>query len=51
VIPFILRLPSIRELLEEHKKPQLPLFVMSPYAKAAKVRPPDDSEQEEPALG
>ena len=45
------QLLSIRDLLEEHKKPDLPLFVMSPYAKAAKVTPPDDNEQQELALG
>lgn len=33
-----IQLLSIRELLEEHRKPDLPLFVMSPYAKAQKVK-------------
>ena len=45
-----LQILSIRELLEEHKKPDLPLFVMAPFQKATKVKG-DQGDQQKLALG
>ena len=45
-----LQILSIRELLEEHKKPDLPLFVMPAFQKATKVQG-DQGDQQKLALG
>lgn len=45
------QLLSINDLVEDGKKPDLPLFVMPAFAKAAKVKADDGSEQQELELG
>ena len=45
-----LQILSIQELLEEHKKPDLPLFVMPAFQKATKVKG-DQGDQQKLALG
>ena len=46
-----LQLLTIRDLLEEHKKPDLPLFIMPAYQKAQKVKGESGVEQQDLALG
>jgi hypothetical protein len=41
------QIPIIRALLEEHKKPMLPLLILSPYQQSARIPTKRAAEQQE----